>query len=189
MILLTLALLAATPTLADAFTRLPVRHGETLAPGEGKTVTLDEKNGYLRIVETHPAETSSSTFVVFVTTRKERVYGYRYTRRVGMTDELMVGFFRERAGQLVEATHDVLPLITINDVWPDQFMPRSECNQVDVELPQVGTTIVISSPLMSFCFPGSTEGGNEVQQWWAASEAKARKLTWNAKEGVFVAKK
>lgn len=189
-----LALLAAPRTLADAFARLPARHGETLEAGPGKTVTVDEKNGWLHIEQRRGAEVIDTTFAVFVTRAKERVYGYRFLHRgkklddqrwPPTTDVLAWGFYRERDGTWEEVSGEVLP-VSLTDVWPDEFVAPRECTGTDLELPRKGTTVVVRAPKTSACFPGSTEGGDEEARWLSGIEARALRFRWDARAGQFV---
>ncbi len=185
MVLLVLLVCAADPKplLLETLKKLPEASGIATEPGEGRQITVDEKNGWLEIKDLARARTET-TLALFTTATADKIWGLRVRTSGNGPAQVKAVFYRQHGDTFTDVTKDVLD-VAVGRLMPSSGVPLPRCQTFDVELPRVGTTVVVKLPAIEECeLMGSDP--SEFDAWVKAVDAAALRFRWDKKAAKFV---
>jgi hypothetical protein len=160
-------------------------------PHKASKVVRDDKNGYVQIKNEQEYGTQITTFVMWVTSDKTRLFGYtaEYAGYTGTS--YRVSFWSYDEGKWAEATA-ATPVIGLKDFWgEDRPLPEKKYQRIQLEyvLPRRGTTIVVYPRI--YDEPGDVAEVSKDQSFDEAEykeliesrKFQAIELVWDAKTG------
>jgi hypothetical protein len=161
-------------------------------PGKGTKVVRDDKNGYLQAKTEGEYTTEVSTFVMWVTADKSRLFGFAEDSLGYMGDSYKASFWTYGDGKWTE-TKNATPSISLKDFWGEgQPLPEKKYQHIRLQyvLPRRGTTLLVR--LQAYNEPDNAQalgeaGFNDEEYGEALDKRKydAIELAWDAKTGTF----
>jgi hypothetical protein len=187
-LLLLLPSISNSQSIKDMYDLFQDKMRKSCQNTETNQVLIDDKNDFI-LIQNPEDENDFIRFKSFTKDDNTKIFGFQYVAlRIDIDFRMTrTEFYVFKDNQWEDVTYDVYPNIGFKEYWGNKALPNqhSQSLNVDLMLPQEGTTVVAkSSPAIKFQFVYDILP-NGYEEMIVKRKYKTIELNWNKTAGSF----